>query len=95
MRDLLPARKPGRDNHIVGTRRPNRGKQPLLANLPRNLVMLLLVTKRAGHAATASVQVYDFSARNAPHQTHQRLDADECALMTMRMNKYAASRERK
>jgi hypothetical protein len=55
MLDLHAAGKPGRYNYIVRTRRSDRREQFLLADLPRYLVMLFLITERTRHAAAASV----------------------------------------
>src|SRR5437870_494837 len=86
MLDLRPAGETRCHDDRIGIRLANGGKQPLLADQARNLIMFFLITERAGHTAAAGVEVDYFGARNPAQQAQRRLHADQCALVAMTLN---------
>ena len=57
MPDLKPAREPGCNHCRVQLERADRGQETLFSDESRELVMLGLVTERAGHPAAADLKV--------------------------------------
>src|SRR5262245_10028676 len=64
MLDLHPTRKARRHDDSIGIGRPDGREQPLLADLPRNLVVLLFVPERPRHTTAAGIEIDNFGAWN-------------------------------
>jgi hypothetical protein len=64
--DLHPAREPRRNHHVSRPSRSQIREQLLFPDQARDLIVLFLITKRAGHAAATRIEIDDLRAWNAP-----------------------------
>ena len=62
------------------------GKQPLLADLLRQIVMLLLVTERTCHPAAAGIKLLDGYSRHAAEKLLHRGSTEQRLLVAMAVN---------
>ena len=70
--DLHPAGEAGGDDGVLRRQPSQGGKEALLADQAGNIVMLLLVAERAGHAAAAGVEVDGLRIRDSGQKRHGR-----------------------
>ena len=88
MMDLMSARKTrGGDDRIRG-RLTHRRQKLSLADGPRQIVVLALVSKRACHATAAGVKVRDLSTGNLAKQANHRGGSNERLLMAVSMDEH-------
>src|SRR5438105_5812028 len=83
MLDLMAAGGARRGQQLARLQRTSRRKQPPFANLLRNLVVVLRIAERAGHAAAARIEIDDRARRNAREQRLRGRDQPHRLLMTM------------
>src|SRR5438552_3166581 len=81
--DLVPAGKSGGHDQTTGGALSNGRQESPFADRPRNVVVLVLVSERAGHPATAAVEIGDGVPRDLRQEAHGRSRADQRLLMAM------------
>src|SRR3954452_4564107 len=91
--DLLAARYSGGRHQRARRRLPQRRKQPLLADLHREVVVLGLEAERARHAAAAGVELADLGARDALEQRHGGRGAGQRLLVAVAVEEDRAARD--
>src|ERR1043165_6332996 len=77
MLDLHATREPRRDDDGFGIGLAQRREESLLANEPRKFVVLFFVAERAGHPATASIQIDNLCTRDTAQKPKHRPVADQ------------------
>ena len=61
MFNLVAARKAGCDDHVSFVAVSNRWEETAFADSFGNIVVFLLIAKRSGHSATATIKVHDLA----------------------------------
>src|SRR5258708_3244253 len=72
MLNLQAAGESRGDDNRTWLSRTDRGKRPLFADEPGDLIVLLFVTERSRHATASGIEVDDLRAGNAPKQPQRR-----------------------
>ena len=85
--NLMPAGSTWRDQYCARVFLSGCGKEPAVADVIGDFVMLAEVTKSTCHAAAPGIKIHDRRIRDARQQRLRRSEQSHCLLVAMPMKK--------